>query len=208
MSRSTMTILIVFLVAALASGGASAVTWVWDDGDFAEEDWTTVSWYPPLDSGDSDATLAFTIAHGGNPGALRAMGAGDLEFLVPNRFEFGYGLTPEIVRIAAAEEKAGPLLDGRQGEACLETEPLPEAIARIPLTADGETPPRHGRRLIDLCRAKNVIDKLRGTGHHVFDPGLRAIEKRYLFLVDDVIRVNRVGHLVNDIRRRSACCQG
>ena len=29
--------------------------------------------------------------------ALRAMGAGDVEFLVPNRFEYGYGLSPELV---------------------------------------------------------------------------------------------------------------
>ena len=32
--------------------------------------------------------------------ALRAMGA-TVDFLVPNRFEYGYGLTPEIVRLAA-----------------------------------------------------------------------------------------------------------
>ena len=32
--------------------------------------------------------------------ALRAFGA-DVGYLVPNRFEFGYGLTPEIVRVAA-----------------------------------------------------------------------------------------------------------
>jgi single-stranded-DNA-specific exonuclease len=32
--------------------------------------------------------------------ALRAFGA-DVDYLVPNRFEFGYGLTPEIVRVAA-----------------------------------------------------------------------------------------------------------
>lgn len=32
--------------------------------------------------------------------ALRALGAGQVDFLVPNRFEFGYGLTPEIVEVA------------------------------------------------------------------------------------------------------------
>lgn len=32
--------------------------------------------------------------------ALRSFGAFNVEFLVPNRFEFGYGLTPEIVNIA------------------------------------------------------------------------------------------------------------
>jgi single-stranded-DNA-specific exonuclease len=32
--------------------------------------------------------------------ALRAMGHRDVDFLVPNRFEYGYGLTPEIVALA------------------------------------------------------------------------------------------------------------
>jgi single-stranded-DNA-specific exonuclease len=32
--------------------------------------------------------------------ALTAMGAYQVDFLVPNRFEFGYGLTPEIVEVA------------------------------------------------------------------------------------------------------------
>lgn len=31
---------------------------------------------------------------------LKALGAGKVEYLVPNRFEFGYGLTPEIVEVA------------------------------------------------------------------------------------------------------------
>lgn len=33
--------------------------------------------------------------------ALRALGAVHVDFLVPNRFEYGYGLTPEIVAVAA-----------------------------------------------------------------------------------------------------------
>jgi len=32
---------------------------------------------------------------------LREFGFTDVEYLVPNRFEYGYGLTPEIVRVAA-----------------------------------------------------------------------------------------------------------
>jgi single-stranded-DNA-specific exonuclease len=36
--------------------------------------------------------------------ALRAMGFADVNFLVPNRFAFGYGLTPEIVALAAQRE--------------------------------------------------------------------------------------------------------
>jgi single-stranded-DNA-specific exonuclease len=37
---------------------------------------------------------------------LRAYGFADVDYLVPNRFEFGYGLTPEIVRIAAERNPA------------------------------------------------------------------------------------------------------
>ncbi len=32
--------------------------------------------------------------------AVRAMGHADIDYLVPNRFEYGYGLTPEIVALA------------------------------------------------------------------------------------------------------------
>lgn len=40
--------------------------------------------------------------------ALRAMGAKQVDFLVPNRFTFGYGLTPEIV--AVAKERSPDLI--------------------------------------------------------------------------------------------------
>jgi single-stranded-DNA-specific exonuclease len=35
---------------------------------------------------------------------LREYGFADVDYLVPNRFEYGYGLTPEIVRVAAERE--------------------------------------------------------------------------------------------------------
>ncbi|MCB1690026.1 MAG: single-stranded-DNA-specific exonuclease RecJ [Halioglobus sp.] len=35
--------------------------------------------------------------------ALRAFGARHVDYLVPNRFEYGYGLTPEIVALAASD---------------------------------------------------------------------------------------------------------
>ena len=38
--------------------------------------------------------------------ALRSWGFGAVDFLVPNRFEFGYGLTPEIVALAATQRPA------------------------------------------------------------------------------------------------------
>jgi single-stranded-DNA-specific exonuclease len=36
--------------------------------------------------------------------ALRAMGLQKIDYLVPNRFEYGYGLTPEIVAVAAGRK--------------------------------------------------------------------------------------------------------
>lgn len=48
--------------------------------------------------GDFDADGATSSALAVS--ALRTMGAAHVEFLVPNRFEFGYGLTPPIVDVA------------------------------------------------------------------------------------------------------------
>lgn len=45
---------------------------------------------------DADGATATTVAVRG----LRMMGA-VVDYLVPNRFEYGYGLTPEIVALAA-----------------------------------------------------------------------------------------------------------
>ena len=46
---------------------------------------------------DADGATSTAVAIRG----LRAMGLQKIDYLVPNRFEFGYGLTPEIVEIAA-----------------------------------------------------------------------------------------------------------
>ncbi len=48
--------------------------------------------------GDFDADGATSSVLG--VAALRAMGCRQVSYIVPNRFEFGYGLTPEIVAIA------------------------------------------------------------------------------------------------------------
>ena len=50
---------------------------------------------------DADGATACAVGVRG----LRALGA-DVSFLVPNRFEFGYGLTPEIVDVAARDRPA------------------------------------------------------------------------------------------------------
>lgn len=48
--------------------------------------------------GDFDADGATATAL--TVSVLRAMGAASVDYLVPNRFEYGYGLTPEIVALA------------------------------------------------------------------------------------------------------------
>ena len=48
---------------------------------------------------DADGATSCAVAIRG----LRAMGAKDVRYVVPNRFEYGYGLTPEIVKVAARQ---------------------------------------------------------------------------------------------------------
>ncbi|MFP3741140.1 DHH family phosphoesterase, partial [Burkholderia sp. SIMBA_019] len=51
---------------------------------------------------DCDGATACAVAVRG----LRMFGA-QIDYLVPNRFEYGYGLTPEIAALAA-QRKGGP----------------------------------------------------------------------------------------------------
>jgi single-stranded-DNA-specific exonuclease len=48
---------------------------------------------------DADGATGCALAVRG----LRRLGAEDVRFLVPNRFDYGYGLTPEIVELAARQ---------------------------------------------------------------------------------------------------------
>lgn len=50
---------------------------------------------------DSDGATSSALA----VNALRCFGAEQVDFLVPNRFEYGYGLTPEIVELALRSKK-------------------------------------------------------------------------------------------------------
>ena len=52
--------------------------------------------------GDFDADGATSTALA--VGVLRAFGATHVDYLVPNRFDYGYGLTPEIVALAARDK--------------------------------------------------------------------------------------------------------
>ena len=49
---------------------------------------------------DADGATSCALAVRG----LRAMGAKQVGYVVPNRFEYGYGLTPEIVAVAISYE--------------------------------------------------------------------------------------------------------
>jgi len=49
---------------------------------------------------DADGATASTVGVLG----LRLLGAAHVDYLVPNRFEYGYGLTPEIVAVALTRE--------------------------------------------------------------------------------------------------------
>lgn len=51
--------------------------------------------------------------------ALRLFGA-DVDYLVPNRFEYGYGLTPEIVQLAATEKNPDVLITVDNGIASID----------------------------------------------------------------------------------------
>lgn len=49
---------------------------------------------------DADGATSCTVAMLG----LHLLGAGNVDFIVPNRFEYGYGLTPEIVELVIEKQ--------------------------------------------------------------------------------------------------------
>jgi len=64
---------------------------------------------------DCDGATACAVALRG----LRAMGA-DIDFIVPNRFEYGYGLTPEIVALTAREKQPDIIITVDNGIASID----------------------------------------------------------------------------------------
>ena len=78
--------------------------------------------------------------------ALRQMGA-QVDYLVPNRFEFGYGLTPDIVRIAA-ERKPDYLITVDNGIASVEGVEEANRLGMRVLITDHHLP---GSRLPDAA---------------------------------------------------------
>ncbi len=64
---------------------------------------------------DCDGATACAVALRG----LRAMGA-NVDFIVPNRFEYGYGLTPEIVALTAREKSPDIIITVDNGIASID----------------------------------------------------------------------------------------
>jgi len=85
---------------------------------------------------DYDADGATACAIGMR--ALRAFGA-DVDYLVPDRFKLGYGLTPELVDLAAAK-KPGILITVDNGIASVEGVARANALGIVTLITDHHLP--------------------------------------------------------------------
>ena len=83
---------------------------------------------------DADGATATAVAVKG----LRAFGA-DVNFLVPNRFEYGYGLTPEIVALAA-QQKPDVIITVDNGIASVEGVDAANALGIQVLITDHHLP--------------------------------------------------------------------
>jgi len=77
---------------------------------------------------------------------MRAWGFAAVDFLVPNRFEFGYGLTPEIVALAAQQHPALIItvdngISSNAGVAAARTAGIAEATEARETTRGPQGPP-------------------------------------------------------------------
>lgn len=71
--------------------------------------------------------------------ALTALGYRDVRYIVPNRFEYGYGLTPEIVAVAARQEP-GLLITVDNGISSLEGVAVAKSAGMRVLVTDHHLP--------------------------------------------------------------------
>jgi single-stranded-DNA-specific exonuclease len=84
---------------------------------------------------DSDGATACAVGMR----ALRTFGA-DIDFLVPNRFEYGYGLTPEIVALAKKLKNPDVLITVDNGIASVEGVAAANALGMRVLITDHHLP--------------------------------------------------------------------
>ena len=131
---------------------------------------------------------------------LRAFGFSDVNYLVPNRFEYGYGLTPEIVRVAAEQQPAlivtvdngissaaGVAEATQHGIAVLVTDhhlpgaEVPDATVIVNPNLEGSTFP--SRNLAGVGVAFYVMAALGRKLEHEGQSGAAKVPARYLDLV-------------------------
>jgi single-stranded-DNA-specific exonuclease len=84
---------------------------------------------------DADGATATAVAIS----ALKAMGAKHINYLVPNRFEFGYGLTPGIIALAA-QYQPGLIITVDNGIASIEGVDAANALGIDVLITDHHLP--------------------------------------------------------------------
>ena len=80
--------------------------------------------------------------------ALRSMGAEQVDFLVPDRFVYGYGLTPGIVELAAAEKQPDLIITVDNGIASIAGVATAKALGMDVLVTDHHLP---GETLPEEC---------------------------------------------------------
>jgi len=84
--------------------------------------------------------------------ALRDMGATHIEYLVPNRFAFGYGLTPEIVELAANTRQPDLIITVDNGVSSITGVTKARSMGIDVLVTDHHLP---GPELPDACAIVN-----------------------------------------------------
>jgi len=86
---------------------------------------------------DADGATASAVAIK----ALRMMGAKFVDFLVPNRFEHGYGLSPEIVKEAKKEKDPDLIITVDNGISSIEGTSLARSLSIDVIITDHHLPP-------------------------------------------------------------------
>jgi single-stranded-DNA-specific exonuclease len=85
---------------------------------------------------DADGATSTALAYL----ALKGIGIKDVEFLVPNRFEYGYGLTPEIVHFAQDKFKPNVIITVDNGISSVEGVKLASELGIEVLITDHHLP--------------------------------------------------------------------
>jgi len=86
---------------------------------------------------DADGATSCALAVRG----LRLLGAGKVDFVVPNRFEYGYGLTPEIVALVA-QQKPEVIITVDNGISSVDGVKAAKALGLKVLITDHHLPPQ------------------------------------------------------------------